>query len=479
MRKLIWWGVLGVVICAAAVWIWQLRRPARPKAVFMIVVDTLRADRLSCYGYDPMRTAHIDSLAERGALFENAQANSSWTLPSMGSLMTSLYASQLGLIELPAEPGEFFDWKQRRVQVAYNIPEYSTTLVDIFRGEGFHTACFVNQPALNLREGYVQGFHDWFYPVGADTVLHFDPNGPLPEDESLQQGRESWRHVDRTDSLLVDSFVEWMETAPREDLFVWIHLLAPHMPYNAPLRFQIAATGGKKQPNPEPSDQYDGEVLYTDYLVGEIVRAIDKNVGIDQSLIVFTSDHGEEFYEHGKYDHGHSLHREVVQVPLIFVSPSIPPGERIRSVVRLIDVFPTMLENCGMSGLAPSDIEGVDLTPFISNDRPDLDVYAEGMLFGSTERSVMTGGFKLMWDQQGDVYRLYRTSVDTGEMIDIKQRFPAEARRLRTQMTDQHERLTMDFEIRDRARAPSDSLTAAKDKERILRALRSCGYLND
>ena len=193
MKKWIARAVLAVVVCAAAIAVWQALRPSPPRAVFLIVIDTLRADRLSCYGYKSHQTANIDALADRGVLFENAFTNASWTVPGMGTIMTSLYPTQLGLVEQPASPGRRFAWRDRREQILYTLSLSMTTLAEVFHGAGYQTAGFVNQPALNNRDGFVQGFDDWFYPVGGDTVIHRDPKDRLLENTLTRKALTPWQ----------------------------------------------------------------------------------------------------------------------------------------------------------------------------------------------------------------------------------------------------------------------------------------------
>ena len=448
-------------------------------AVFLIVIDTLRADRLSSYGYAANSTDNISSLANRGVLFEDAQANASWTVPSMGSLLTSLYPGELGLVEEPAAPGEEFDWNERREQIRYTLTLSTTTLAEVFDGAGFYTAGFVNQPALNNRDGFVQGFDEWFYPAGSDSVIRRNPRIPLLDDTLTRKRVTLWDDVDRTDSALVGSFEEWLSSAPTGDLFAWVHLLSPHRPYAPPPEFAPGRRASSTRSLNINSDNYDGEVRYTDHLVGRLLGAIDAHVGLDHSIVILTSDHGEEFEEHGMTDHGHSLHREIVHVPLIISAPGLPPGERVDSPVRLIDVFPTALSLCGLSGLAPTEIRGTDLVPFAGGREKALDVFAEGMLYGSTERAVQSGDFRLMWDEAGDDYRLFRPLADAGETEDVSPRYGDELRSLRELLLRYHLKFAESYAERTRGYSSADSLEAAKERERVLKAMKSLGYVGD
>ncbi len=118
--------------------------------------------------------------------------------------MTSLYPGELGLVEEPAAPGEEFDWNERREQIRYTLTLSTTTLAE--------------------------AFDEWFYPAGTDSVIHRNPRIPLLDDTLTRKRVTLWANVDRTDSALVETFTNWLPSAPKEDLFVWIHLLSPHKP---------------------------------------------------------------------------------------------------------------------------------------------------------------------------------------------------------------------------------------------------------
>jgi arylsulfatase A-like enzyme len=479
MRSLRWAGIIVALLAFVSVAVWCTHRPGGGRnAVFLIIVDTLRADRLSSYGYGGHETTEFDALAARGVLFENAVAPASWTVPSMGSIMTGSYPGQLGLLEVPLGKGQNVAARERRDQIAYTIPLYSTTLAEVLRDAGFTTAGFVNQPALNNRDGFVQGFMDWFYPAGSDTVIRRDPASPL-EDRRITRKRVTlWDDVDRTDAAIVESFVAWMETAPDGDLFVWLHLLSPHIPYRPPPGF-APDRNARSRDKKFVSRLYDGEVRYTDYLVGRVIEAIDEHIGLAQSIVVFTSDHGEEFEEHGMTEHGHSLHREVMHVPLILQSPELPAGTRVKSFVRLIDILPTILDITGNRDLIPDECEGESLLKLAMGSENDRVVYSEGVLYGPSERSLIENGLKLMWDQKDNKYTLYDLGSDRLELTDISGDHEADVVRMGSAIMNYSEKLAVDYRNRASAATVPDSLAAAEERERVLKAMKSLGYINE
>ncbi|HMB71849.1 MAG TPA: sulfatase, partial [bacterium] len=274
-----------------------------PQAVILIVVDTLRPDHLSCYGYDRHRTANVDRLAAAGVLFGNAQAAASWTIPSMGSMLTSRYPTQLGMIETPGEPDHRFAWRDVRTMHSYAIPDEALTLAEVFRDAGWTTAAFVNQPGLNAKEGFQQGFDDWFYPVTAGEIGRYDPATPLEE----KRWSPFLTNAALLDAGLAQEFDKWMAAHEGRPVFAWLHFLTPHTPY-IPVP-QYLPEGVTPQ-SATHQDAYDAEIRFLDDVIGHVLNVIEARVGLDSSLVVFTSDHGEAFGEHGMVGHGHSLHGE-------------------------------------------------------------------------------------------------------------------------------------------------------------------------
>lgn len=437
-----------------------------PDAVFLIVVDTLRPDRLSAYGYEEHETPHIDRLAKRGVRFVHAQSPASWTVPSMGAMLTSLYPTQIGLIERQNVSMEKLAWQERRRQQAYTLQQYETTLAEHLQSEGFRTAAFVDQPFLNVGAGFLQGFDDWYYPVGRVTIRKHDTSEPIPAEPDLAPRVDAHR----SDSLLIHEFDAWLAANENEKVFVWLHLLAPHRPYLPPERYLP-----RDDEEPGPSERYDAEIRSIDDMIGDVTRIIRSRVGFGRAIIVFTSDHGEGFGEHGMEEHGHSLHSEVIRVPLIVVAPTLPRGV-VEVAVSTIDVLPTILDVTGVG--VPPGLEGESLVPVIGGEPRERPLFSEGMLYGSTERSLTANGYKLMWDQQ-EPNRLYEVPADLDETNDIAQSHRAWVDKLEGMLAVLHNRLAQDYAVRQDASEPVDSLALRRDEERVLKSLKSLGYIND
>ncbi len=455
--------VAGALVGATA---WLLREPASgPPATFLIVVDTLRADRLSCYGAKAGLTPNIDELAARGVRFSNAHAAASWTVPSMGAMLTSIYPTELGLVEQPAAPGTPFEWRTKRDQLGFTPPAEVRTLAEVLRVSGRHTGAFVSQPGRNSFDGFLQGFVDWFRPADIHSVKRHDPSVALPEQEWPQY----LMYAHRIDKLLIKAFDRWMESSAEAGIFVWLHLLTPHDPYLEYPR----PTGGPAPPE-SLSDQYDEEVRAADRMVGDIMRIIETRVGFERARIIFTSDHGEGFGEHGMNEHGHTLHREVTHVPLIVVSSDLPAGRVVETQVRSVDILPTFLEFLGIDSPQPNPFEGSSLIAAIESDAEDRAIYSEGMLYGSTERSLVDDGYKLMFDEQDGRYALYDLGADPGETNDLSAKQDDRTARMKTELNNLHGRLKAAYHA-SRVAGGRDALS---DEERKVmeETLRVLGY---
>lgn len=337
--------------------------------VLVYLVDTLRADHLGSYGYPKPTSPEFDAFARDATVFEDCRATTSWTKPSVASLLTSLYPSAHSCIE------------QREVLV----PE-AETLPEVLRAAGWETAAFVDNPFVSPEFGFGQGF-ETFEGVRPSVFVNGTLLGkalfmsrlaslvgkPLGVGERLERGSPAL-HAD----LL--SFLDRRRGDGRaaKPFFAYVHAMEPHLPYE-PARGDAEAFGlpeGEpystppsyngmlpfvRTPAPPPDllrnlvAQYDGEIRGWSRSFGDLVEELRKRDVLDDTVIVVCSDHGEEFHEHGGWTHGHSLHREVVQVPLVVRLPSslgekatASRGRRVGGVTTLLDVFPTLIELAGV-----------------------------------------------------------------------------------------------------------------------------------
>lgn len=323
--------------------------PGSPN-VLLISIDALRPDRLGCYGHGRETSPTIDRLAAEGVVFETAIAPSSWTLPSHATLLTSLDPLEHGVIS-----------PTRRIAPSV------TTLAEAFRFSGYRTAGFAAAPFVNARYGFRQGF-DFYddYTVGstADGANLVDVTSPA-----------SFRAVSKY-------LHDWRSQGAARPFFVFLHLWDVHDDYAPPPPYDtmfdpdysggLDATSLYNSPEihagMDPRDLehlqalYDGEIRWVDDHLARLVETLESWSQLDHTVIALTSDHGDEFFEHGDKGHRTSLHDELIRVPLVMRYPAvIPAGLRIDDPVRLVDVGATLLS---LSGAPSPPSFGAGAGPF-------------------------------------------------------------------------------------------------------------------
>jgi arylsulfatase A-like enzyme len=336
------------------------------------------------------------------------------------------------------------------------------------RDAGFYTAAFINQPLFHPKSGFQLGFVDYYYPVGRGIIERFESKSSFHRQQWASQ-----KDAFFNDRALVQEFAKWLKRHSKKKIFVWLHLFTPHRPY-LPLRGFRPKISPKTSPKERQSALYDGEILMLDKLIGKVLTTIKQYVGLKRSLIVFASDHGEEFWEHGSYDHGHSLHREVVHVPLIIVSPLFPASSTVNRYVQTIDILPTILDHTGVQSPGPYKFAGTSLNPVVLKERANLPVYSEGMLYGSTKRSLIEDGYKLIYDDQPGQWWLYDIRTDEGETIDLSDKLPTRTEMMRKKIARLHIRFKKEYRM---LRKKSPKRETKSDRQRVLKALEALGYI--
>ena len=332
--------------------------------VLLYLCDTLRADRLGCYGYAKPTSPEIDAFAKDATRFEDCRAVTSWTKPSVASLITSLYPTMHGCVE------------QRQVLA----PE-AETLAEVFRAAGWRTAAFVDNPFVSPEFGFGQGFDAYRYvrpSVPANGTLLGKALFMTKILSLVGKPFGVGEHVERGAAKLHEEFLA--ETAESRDRpwFAYVHAMEPHLPYE-PARADAEAMGLSKgakfevppayngilplvkAPAPDPgllralNAQYDGEIRGFSRSFGALIEALRARGDLERTIVFLVADHGEEFHEHGGWTHGHSLHREVTQVPMIVRLPAslgdaavASRGRSVGGVATLLDVFPTLLDLCSI-----------------------------------------------------------------------------------------------------------------------------------
>lgn len=373
--------------------------PAIPQHVLFITIDTLRADHLGCYGSADVATPNMDRLAREGAIVEHASVHAPITRPSHVSIFTGLYPAQHGI----------------RDNISRALAPDVPTMAEAFKRAGFDTAGFVSSIVLSSQSGLGRGFEEFSdrFELGADA-----------NDEA--------RFLDileKRGDVAVNGAIAWLEqhvrTSPR--MFVWVHLYDPHAPYEAPEPYASRYAGRP----------YDGEVAWSDELVGRVEAALTRLAIADRTLVVLTSDHGEALGEHGEAVHGYFLYEATLSVPLLLRGPGVRAGTRISSVVGSVDLFPTVLELSGVP--LPNTtraIAGRSFVPLLrglarSADRP---TFAESLTprihYGWSDlRSIRDDRWKFILAPRSELYDLTR---DPRERHDLSAEQPGRTRALRS-----------------------------------------------
>jgi arylsulfatase A-like enzyme len=399
----------------------------RQHNVVLVVVDSLRADRLGAYGHDRGASPRIDGLAAEGVTFERAQTAATWTLPSVASMFTGLH---------PLSHGAY--------NASEKLADPHVTLAETLGLFGYTTAGFVSGIFLNSQFGLSQGFSTW-----SDIPVDFSSKGPRPPR--------------KTSDVLMPEVLDWLEAHKRDRFFLFVHLMDVHPPLDLP------ADGDTRVYDPDYSgvwDQesldlrikkrtfgrlihrkgggsimmsaadvahlnarYDAGVQYSDRYFGQLLDALEKHGLDDETIVILTADHGLDLLDHNtlfSYP-SQAPYEEISHVPLIVRHPDGPKGLRVKDPVSLVDLVPTLLDMLGLP--ANSGAEGRTILPaMLEEPLPPVDLFC----FGSPERepepdrmtmSIERGGKKLLTHSLApfDFFttELYDIVQDPGERHDL------------------------------------------------------------
>lgn len=429
-----------------------------PSNIILIVIDALRQDHLSLYGYARNTTPHIDALAQQALVCTNAYSQSNWTCPSMASIFTGTYP----LVHKVYNPPEgIID----RFSV---LPEQLTSIPEALKEKDFYTAAVTSCGWVSENSNYDQGFDEFHL-------------------------------VEREDETIIDKAIEFIREKKKRDFFLYVHLLDLHDyswlkirhkqflkdSYNLPEHIQILHTKPQsevyqklgsivnKKDLPDDTldyliDIYDSYLFFTDQLVGKLVESLQDEKISKKTMVIITADHGEKFFEHGELLHGgQSLYNEVVRIPLIFHSGLMFPNQKINpNLVESIDVFPTILDLFGMERIT---IGGMDQcqgknileeyknkTALIENssqDRQKIIHYDWSYIYHNR-------------DDRRELYDLGRDPFEKNNLADSQKIVVKKMHRLLLQKINDSLALSQ-------AISPED----AKIDKRVLEVLKSLGYI--
>jgi choline-sulfatase len=444
---------------------------AKPN-VLIILVDALRADYLGCYGFKGDISPAIDTFSARSTIFKNCYAQASWTKPSVATLFTSLYPEQHGLID---EGKRKPTAKERSALKTSVLSDSAVTLAEILKKNGYETVGLVDSDWLNREFGFSQGFD------------RYDDPGKF--------GHPSWPP---TSDALINKTIYWLGHRSNErPFFLYLHLVDVHAPYQADResfakvgKFEIPEIDSEISPDEWKSKPryltvplkgkkwkrrlnwrkaYASGVTKFDQRLSRLFDYLNEK-GIDRNtLIVFTSDHGEEFLEHGQWHHGLSLHNQVLHVPLLIHIPGQIRSLNSNFEMGLIDVAPTLLASMDIPFEKPS-FEGRNLSALLSGGpapepRP---IFSSTIKDNPDVFALVSDGYKLIWDRRSDKTLIYNLRRDPYEREDLPAEYQPLALRLR-QMLDRHLKFIKDASHLDQ--------TEINLNEEQREKFRSLGYL--
>lgn len=406
---------------------------AGPNVLF-ISVDTLRADHLGCYGYARDTSPNIDALAKQSVRFENALTHAPWTLPSYGSVFTGLDPSRHWAGAVYSREhcfGHDVAGPSTKGRHAQPLDANVRTLAEQFAAAGWQTAGFVNNQFLAPSYGLDRGFQRY-------TLYEYNA------------------------SFGVDLARDWIAERDRP-WFCFVHLMDPHMRYGPPepwdAKFADAPLAQTKAAGWPPAldavrgsttaagDEafkarliayYDAEIAFTDHEIGRLLETLETSGALANTIVVFHSDHGEEFWDHGGFEHGHTLYQELLHVPVMIrfdgrLAPRVVP-ERMRAY----DLFPTLLELCGLP--VPADLDARSLVPWLDGrEKPaDRDAVSEFMLTTSREsKASWRGALKTIVAGAHDD-EIYDLGADPGERANLAKERAAYGASERQRLIERH-----------------------------------------
>lgn len=414
--------LLGGSIWSHLNWIPYTEGAEEKPNLLLITVDTLRRDALSCYGSTNV-TPTIDRLATEGILYENAYATAPWTLPSICSILTGLYPSALGMgMEFNPEP----------------LPPLSLEtepLALVLRRNGYRTIGMVSNFWLTTTRkmdtgfDHYKNFPDYYYPTLDEPqplflrlVYWMYPNVP---------GFSSGKYV-------LDTAYQHLEQG-KGAYFLWVHLIEPHLPYHSDIDVSVYKESKGNLENFESMkvDQgnirkglwkltpearrflhwwYNQEVIGVDKLLGDFLQKLESQGYLKNTLIVFASDHGEEFWEHGSVVHGHTLYNELIRVPLILHYPEVLSPQREEKKVSHTQIYPTILNLLKVPPIKNKAWRGPDLRTFLPY------IFSEALLYFEDRKALISQAHEKWIYFYGKTSEIYDLALDPGEKNPLSQK---------------------------------------------------------
>jgi arylsulfatase A-like enzyme len=443
--------------------------PGRPDAenVILILIDTLRADHLSMYNsHTRVQTPMLDKLAKESMVFLNPIAQENWTKPSVATVLTGLYP----------QTHNTKTEKNRLPSSALMISEYMKKM-------GFITAGFVANGYISGKFGFKRGWDHW-----TNYVREGKPNRA---------------------QFVADDVIKWLDKKPDDKpFFLYIQTIDPHVPYIPPNRYRALYDNEPYKGPVIPRDTakllekvksgsfkltprdkirlealYDGEISYHDFHLARIYNALKEKGLLENTLIVVTADHGEEFFDHGKVGHGHSMYNELLHVPLIIRLPGASPVQaksEYKKDVQLVDILPTIFELSSLE--IPDDLEGESLVSILKGKDNRSYLHPGFSDFLNGQRVVKTGRFKLIY--RGLKTTVFDLKTDPAETTDLSDTRPVTLSMLRDLLGEQQGRFISSNAASDKPLKRQKKAKIRKSENTVIDAetrqqLKALGYMGD
>jgi len=375
----------------------ELNRPHGPN-VILITIDTLRADHLGSYGYRRDTTPNIDKLAQKGVLYEYAYSQAPWTMPSMSSMHTSYYPTQIKIKSIKSK-----------------IHDNFITLAEFLRNNFYKTSAVISNIVVSEIFGFSQGFETY--------------------DQTPLRARD-----ELTSHLVTDKALEYIADNRDNKFFLWLHYMDPHSNYIHHPQFNYAQDYngllGKNVHSGDLNkirrsldnadleyikDLYDEEISYTDMQIGRVLDSLSDYGLENNTVVIITADHGEELMDRNRFGHNKTLYQELIHVPLIIYMPSRGEARatRSKSSVEIRSLAKTIVELCGLNN---NHFGGENLLLIAEEKTADTYAYSQKPI--GRERypkleAISSGKWKLIKNIQNDTYELYDLEADPGEETNL------------------------------------------------------------
>ena len=441
--------------------------------VFLAVMDAVRPDHLSCYGYSRKTTPNIDKIAQEGVLFENAFSTAPWTPPSHASMFTGMYASQHGVLG-------------KNLYLDEEVP----TVAEIFSSKGYETLGICKNPWVSAQTGLHRGFKKFVSTLSRSHLDRFSSRLSLGWitfclETDIRFMAYHWAYQVR----LFQEITRWILNSQKRNkpFFIFVNYLGAHTPYDPPQPFKrkfekihnrntdlqkIRDVFNSRHGYPyvakksEVSEKewdtlkswYDGEIAYIDFFLGKLFDYLKERELYDNTFIVITSDHGENFGEHELANHLFCLYDTLLHVPLVMKFPRyVSVSARIPDIVSTIDIFPTLLNILGVKTKGKFEVSGVNLFPFKNRiyheylfaeygppvaDINDLKRFCPSVdqsicdKYNKSLKCVRTKDFKYIIASDGKE-ELYNLEKDPEESQNVINEFPEKAKELKSLLVEE------------------------------------------